>query len=315
MAKTARVILNPTSGGGRGGKRIEAIRRGLAARGIDATLLLTAEPRHAVSLAREAAHDGVDLVVAAGGDGTVHETASGLLQALAEGADDVALGVLPVGTGNDFAKLVGPLKDLDGSLDVLARGRVRRFDAGLAGWGDGEHWFVNAGGTGVDVEVVRQILRNRSGHTPALLKYLSAVLKALVGFEAVPLRIRLDSHEIETEAMIIAVSNGRCVGGGFWVTPDAEPDDGVFDVCLVKRTSYLEALGALPLIIRGRHQNHPRVEMHRARVVEIVALGEDPLFFQLDGELHEPERARRLTFRVVPAALPVVTDDSGGLRP
>ena len=308
---TARVILNPTSGSGRGQRVAERILVGLERRGVDADLVATTAPREAARLALEAARSPVDLVVATGGDGTVHEVSNGLLEAYSQGVDGPVLGVLPVGTGNDFAKLVGPLKDLDRSLDILVGGTLRRFDACSASWGASDHWFVNAAGTGLDVDVVRRLLQNRGRATPAVIKYLGAVLKSLVRYQAIPLRIRLDGRVLEQNVMIVVAGNGRCVGGGFWVTPDAEPDDGRFDICIVNEVSYLGALGPLARVMRGKHQGHPKVEMYRAREVEIEAMGPDPLFFQLDGELHEPPAARRLTMRVHPGALPVMTEGKG----
>ncbi|HSH44920.1 MAG TPA: diacylglycerol kinase family protein [Longimicrobiales bacterium] len=313
MSRTARVILNPTSGGGRGRRAGRAILVGLEHRGISAGLISTTAPREAERLAAEAADAGLDMVIAAGGDGTVHEVAQGLLSARAAKGDPTvregdfpALGVLPIGTGNDFAKLIGPLDDLDASLDVVAGGALRWLDACRATWPGATHWFVNAGGTGIDVEVVRQLLRGRLG--TGVLTYVAALLRALVRYKAIPLRIRMDDHVTEVETMIVAAGNGRSVGGGFWLTPDAEPDDGRFDICIVKRTSYLESLRVLPLILRGKHAKHPKVEMHRAKRVEIEALGPDPLFFQLDGELHEPPDARSLIFELVSGALPVLSD-------
>jgi diacylglycerol kinase (ATP) len=304
----ARVILNPTAGGGRARRVSEHILVGLERRGIRAEMVATTVPREAVRLGLEAARAGVDLVVAAGGDGTVHETANGLLRALSQGVDGPVLGVLPVGTGNDFAKLIGPLDDLDRSLDVLVDGREARFDAAHAAWSDSEHWFINAAGTGLDVEVVRQILRKRGRATPGIARYLSAVIRALVRYEAIPLRIKLDDQVLERDTMIIAAANGRCIGGGFWICPGAEPDDGRFDICIVNKLSYLGALRALPLVMRGKHERHPKVEMYRAKQVEIDALGPDPLFFQMDGELHEPPDARRLVLRILPKALPVMVE-------
>jgi diacylglycerol kinase (ATP) len=302
----ARVILNPTAGGGRAGRLSEHILVGLERRGITADLVATTAPREAVRLGLEAARAGFDLVVASGGDGTIHETANGLLRALSQGVDGPVLGVLPVGSGNDFAKLIGPLEDLDRSMDILVDGTLRRLDAARAAWDGEEHWFINAAGTGIDVEVVRQLLRRRGRSTPGVGRYLAAVLRALVRYEAIPLRVRMDDQVVERETMIIAAANGRCIGGGFWICPAAEPDDGRFDICIVSRVSYLGALRALPLIMRGRHEKHPKVEMYRAGQVEIEALGPDPLFFQLDGELHEPPEARRLVLRILPKALPVM---------
>lgn len=302
---TARVILNPTAGGGRAGRVSERILVGLERRGFDARAVATTAPREGVFLGLEAAREGVDMVIAAGGDGTVHEVSNGLLRAFAEGVNGPALGILPLGTGNDFAKLVGPLGDLERSLDIVAGGEVRRFDAALAEWGGNQHWFVNAAGTGIDVEVVRQVVKKRAGSTPAFMKYLSAVLRALVTYRSIPLRVRLDEQVLERDTMIIVAGNGRCVGGGFWICPDADLEDGRFDICIVSRVSYLGALHAIALMMRGRHEKHPKVEMHRAATVEIEALGPDPLFFQLDGELHEPPDARTLRLRVLPKALPV----------
>lgn len=322
MSRTARVILNPTSGGGRARRTARAILVGLERRGIAADLVSTTAPREAEELARDAARDGADILIAAGGDGTVHEVANGLLDAQEDAREDrrmrigapeapdhsiggPALAVLPIGTGNDFAKLIGPLDDLEASLDIAAGGTLRRLDACRAVWPGAKHWFVNAAGTGIDVEVVRQLLKRRMG--PGVLTYLAALLRALIRYRAIPLRVRLDDRVAELEAMIIAAGNGRSVGGGFWLCPDAEPDDGRFDICIVRRTSYMESLRVLPKILRGTHAKHQKVEMHRAKRVEIEALGPDPLFFQLDGELHEPPDARTLIFEVVPGALPVLS--------
>lgn len=304
---TARVILNPTSGSGRGRSTAERILVGLEHRGVDVELVATTAPREAARLGLEAARAGVDLVIAAGGDGTVHEVSNGLLDALSEGPQGPVLGVLPVGTGNDFAKLLGPLDDLDRSMDILVRGELRRFDACTAEWNDSRHWFVNAAGTGLDVDVVRRLLRKRRGRAPAVLKYLGAVLRSLVSYDPIPLRVRLDDRVIEQEVTIIVAGNGRCVGGGFWVCPSAEPEDGRFDICIVDRVSFMGALGPLARVMRGAHEGHPKVQTYRAREVEIEAMGRDPLFFQLDGELHEPPQARSLTLRVRPGALPVMT--------
>lgn len=302
----ARVILNPTAGDGRAGTAAERILVGLEHRGIDADIVSTSGPREAVTLGLEAARGAFDIVIAAGGDGTIHEVANGLLRALAQGVDGPVLGVLPVGTGNDFAKLVGPLDDLDASLDVIGAGRVRRFDAAVAEWNGRVQWFVNAAGTGIDVEVVRQVQRQRGRPSPAITKYLTAVIKSLFGYRAIPLRIRLDDEVLDRDTMIIAASNGRCIGGGFWVSPQADPEDGRFDICIVNDLSFVGSLRALPLIMRGKHEKHPKVEMYRSRTVVIEALGPDPIFFQLDGELHEPPDLRALSLRLVPAALPLL---------
>lgn len=305
---TARLILNPTSGAGRARRMAEHILVGLEHRGIDTDLVATTAPREAVRLGLEAARARVDLVIAAGGDGTVHEVANGMLRAFAQGVDGPVLGVLPVGTGNDFAKLIGPADDLDRSLDILVEGTVQRLDACVARWDERDHWFVNAAGTGIDVQVVRNIVKKRGRAGNAVFKYLAAALRALVTFRAIPLRIRIDGRVIDRSTMIIVAANGRSVGGGFWVTPDAEPRDGRFDICLVNDVSFFGALPVLARVLRGAHTRHRKVEMFQGTEVEIQAMGDSPIFFQLDGELHEPPDVRSLLLRVVPAALPVMVE-------
>ncbi len=308
----ARVILNPTAGDGRAGTAAERILVGLERRGIEADIVSTTGPREAVTLGLESARARYDIIIAAGGDGTIHEVANGLLKALAQGVDGPVLAVLPVGTGNDFAKLIGPLGDLEASLDIIAAHDLRRFDAAVAEWEGRSQWFVNAAGTGIDVEVVRQVQRRRGRPSPAITKYLAAVLRSLVSYRAIPFRIRMDDEVIERDTMIIAVANGRCIGGGFWICPSAEPGDGVFEICIVNELSFFGAMRALPQIMRGKHEQHPEVEMFRATTVDIEALGPDPIFFQLDGELHEPPGLRRLSLRLVPAALPILVGPGPG---
>lgn len=313
-----RLIANMGAGRGAVGTALTTLTEHLAAQGMAFDVVQTTAAGHATQAARDALADGVRYLAAVGGDGTVHEVANGLLNAREErdrgqagtrpqdrGIGGPALAVVPIGTGNDFAKLVGPLGDLEASLDIVAGGTLRRLDACRAVWSGSTHWFVNAAGTGIDVEVVRQLLRKRMG--PGVLTYVAALLRALVRYRAIPLRVRLDDRVAELEAMIVAAGNGRSVGGGFWLCPNAEPDDGRFDICIVRRTSYIESLRVLPMILRGTHAKHPKVEMHRANRVEIEALGPDPLFFQLDGELHEPPDARTLIFEMVPGALPVLS--------
>ncbi len=320
------VILNPTSGGGAGRKLRPEIERELAARGLTFTLEETERPWHAAELAQAAARAGVDVVVAAGGDGTIHEVANGLLAAAAGGEGDPALGVIPVGTGNDFAKLLVGGKDRRQAYQALAAGDVAVFDVGHVSWsagasaggaaapaapgaGDGQigaEYFINGMGTGVDVEVVRQI--HRLPHMPAILLYLIGLIRAVIGFKAIPLRIRADDRPLDRPVMIIAIGNGPCLGGGFWVCPHARPDDGRFDICMVDDLNYFQIARTIPRVMRGTHEHLAVVTMDQARTIEVetVGAGAAPLFFQLDGELREPADARRMRIALRPGALRVV---------
>lgn len=306
--RSAHVILNPTSGGGLGRKLRPAVERELAGRGIEFEVTETEEPGHAVHLARNGLRDDVDVVVAVGGDGTAHEVANGVLLArLDDGARVPDLAVLPVGTGNDFVKMLGVYKRLDRAYDVVARGLTRSFDIGRARWDGGEEFFINGAGTGIDVEVVRQILR--LPHMPGVLKYLAGVLRAVVRYDAIPLRVHVGDEVFDDRMMMVAIGNGRCIGGGFWVTPEAEPDNGQLDILMSSDLNYPQIAVVVAKLMRGRHMGVRQITMRRGTRIRIEARSEEPLFFQLDGELREPAGARELHISVEPAALQVLTAD------
>lgn len=317
MPRTCHVVLNPTSGGGLGRRLRGEVERELEVRGIAFTLTETARRGHAVEIARAAAESGADVVVAAGGDGTIHEVANGILAAADSGRPAAALGVIPIGTGNDFAKLLEGGLDRGRAYEALAAARTVDFDVGAVEWEGGREYFVNGMGTGVDVEVVRQM--ERLPRLPGVVSYLAALVRAVLGFRAIPLRIALDGRADERRVMIIAIGNGPCLGGGFWVTPRARPDDGRFDVCIVDDLNYYRIARTIPRVMRGTHDGLPDVSLRTARVIELEAGGAQPLFFHLDGELREPAAARRLRVEVRPAALRVVggkaTSRSGPATP
>lgn len=308
MIPPVHVILNPESGAGKGRAVRPEIERELAARFPSYTLTETERPGHAVELAREAARSGAGIVIAAGGDGTVHEVVNGLLEARDRfGIEPPALGVVPVGTGNDLIKAITGGTDRARAFAALGGGRIRHFDVGRVEWEGGAEYFINGAGTGIDVEVVRQI--QRLPRLPGVVSYFLGLVRALRRFRPIPIRVRLDDETIEETVMIIVVGNGFCLAGGFYVCPGAVADDGLFDVCIVKEVKGLQIPLVLSRVLRGTHVKHPRVYMRRARSIEITAMGSEPLFFQLDGELREPGAARALRITLEPGAIPTLAAD------
>lgn len=307
MIQPVHVILNPSSGSGTGRRLRPELERELRARGVEFSLVETERSGHAVELARSLALNGAGTIIAAGGDGTIHEVVNGLLQARHSGAaTETVLGVIPIGTGNDFVKVVAGGTERQRAYDVIAWGKIRRFDLGRVEWEGGAEYFMNGVGTGIDVEVVRQI--KRMPRLPGVVSYLVGLLKALVRFRPIPLRIRLDDESIDRKVMIIAVGNGCCLGGGFYVCPGAVPDDGYFDVCIVSELNIFQIASVLPRVLKGTHGDHPKVAMRQARSIEIVAGDDAPLFFQLDGELREPRNATWARITLERAALPVLAE-------
>lgn len=301
MARFVSVILNPVASNGAGARvrlRVEAALRRL---GVEFELSVTKCPRHATELAARAAAQGSGAILAVGGDGTVHEVANGLL---ACGVSPPPVAVVPVGTGNDFYRMVSLPQDVERATAVLTQGTPRNFDVGRVSWEGGARYFVNLLGIGIDAEVLRQ--RQRFLRLPGLAQYLAALLVALTRFRPVGLRVRLEDGElIESPAMLATVTVGPSLGGGFLIAPGAAPDDGQLDLCFIERLTRREIAQYLPKIVRGRHGGLPRVHLRRLRAATMESLTGQPIAFEMDGELTSGP-TDRLEVELVPGCLPVL---------
>jgi len=298
-----RVILNPMARHGAGGRLRPFIERELTRAGVSFDLVETRESGHATDLAARASADGVDTIVAAGGDGTIHEVVNGLMKA--DGERPHTLGLIPIGTGNDFVKMVPGTGTLDGALAVLAGGVTRPVDIGVARWGGQVEHFANAMGTGVDVEVVRNM--RRSSRLPGGVIYLSALLRALVRYRAMDVVVDVDGREVRRRIMNLAVCNGPSIGGSFRICPDALTDDGLLDVCLIDELSLIGNARLTPRVLRGTHTGQAGVTMARGTHIRISLDADQPLWFQLDGELREAGDGRAgVDVTLVPAGLKVL---------
>jgi YegS/Rv2252/BmrU family lipid kinase len=302
--RTVHVILNPASGGGRAGRLRAEIEAALHARSLQVVLHETQSAAHARQLAQDAVQAGASMVAAAGGDGTIHDVANGLLRS----GQSVPLAIIPVGTGNDFSKVVPGTASRAQAFQTIAAPEIRYFDAGLATWSGGCEYFINGMGTGIDVEVVRQIMRLPA--LPGPVKYLLGLLRALAVYRPVTLRARLSDEVIERSVMMFAVGNGICQGGGFYLTPQARADDQLLELCVVRQIPLWQVPLVLPRVLRGTHAAHGAVTMRSFKRIRFETVDGRALFFQLDGELREPPDAHWLEVQVQPGVLPVAVKGS-----
>jgi diacylglycerol kinase (ATP) len=285
------VIVNPRSRLGEGME--EELRRRLPG-----ALVRRSERAHqARVLARWAARAGYRQVVAAGGDGTLNSVLNGIAPWLGS----VRLGLLPLGTGNDFARSAGIPNDLEGAIAVLRGGHVRRCDVVCYRDGRLRRLFLNVSAAGFSGEVGHRAARDLK-RSWGPLAYLRAAIDTLPERSEYRLALRFDGHdEVHETALNLAVANARFVAGGIPIAPTAQVDDGRFDV-LVVRPCPLPALAALTSrAVLGRHLDDPRILFRRARTLEVRA--SPPLPLNVDGELLG-ERAGR--YELLPAALEVV---------
>ncbi len=294
------VIANPVSGRGAGERVIPRVVRLLRERGVQFDLERTERPWHAAELARQAVRSGYRLLVALGGDGTSNEVLNGLMEAREAGEGEAALGVLCIGTGNDFAYGMGIPLELEAGCEAIARRRTRWIDVGLA---RGFRYFGNGIGIGFDATV--NVIASRLRRLRGFLVYLIAVLRTLLFYYRSPMtRVELDDRVVEFPALMISVMNGRRMGGGFLMTPYARPDDGLFDLCIGGKMSRLEMLSFVPRFMKGTQVGDPRVTMARSSRVRVL-IQEQGLAVHADGETLALE-VRELDLEVVSQAVQVV---------
>jgi diacylglycerol kinase (ATP) len=295
------VIYNPRAGRGHVGRLWRRLRQTL---GPTVEYRATCGPGHAIELAEQAARAGFGTVAAAGGDGTAHEVANGLLRA---GLPGTAFGVIPLGSGNDYARMLR----LPGDPERLARrlfsrdtwpvdvGRVR------ADGGRCERFFVNTLGLGLS-GVVTYEARQIQWLRGLPLYGLAAVRAIYRSFRAIPTIIQLDDQPLLGPTLYLAVALGVAEGGGFVVAPEARLDDGWFDILHAGALSRLAALGYLPRLALGRPpESGGAILRGRCRRLSIIA--EEPLYGHCDGELfsHPAQPHQRFEVTLLPGALPI----------
>lgn len=257
---------------------------------------VTERPGHATALA--AAANAYDLVVAVGGDGTVHEVLNGLMSIPAENRP--CLGVLPTGSGNDTRRTLGVPTDITEAALVLATGERKRFDVGVCNG----IYFNNSFAAGLDAKVTAKAVEYKvTKHRDGLWLYLTALLHVLVhDLSSFEMRMTLDGGEPEMhDNLIVAVTQGPTYGGGFFITPDALPDDGLFDVCMIDPLGLPEALARLPFVVMGKHTRMKPVHMSRHTSLTIEC--DRALPAQIDGEVL---LERRYEIQMLPSAIECV---------
>ena len=290
---TVVVVANPTAGRGRAGTLIGRVAAELQALGIDHHVRVSESAQDLERLARAAAGDGAQFVAVLGGDGSVGAAANGLV------GSGTALAVLPAGTGDDFAKAIGPAK-LEAATRLLAAPDVREVDLLKVTAGAQERYVVNIAGAGFDSEVneTANAMSLRLGSTGT---YVAAVLKTLRRFVPASYRIEVDDERLDCDAMLVVVGNSRSYGGGMRVLPAASIDDGQLDVCVVRALSTSAFLRAFPRVFRGTHVRHPKVTMLRGRRASVEANRRVQVYG--DGERIGSLPA---IFEILPAALRLV---------
>lgn len=284
-------ILNPFGGRGRANKLMEKLEPLFQEREVDYEICHTEAPEHATEITRRQ-KSNYDVVVAFGGDGTVNEVVNGLM------GSDTALGVIPLGTGNDFARSCRmPLK-FDAAVENLLSGQPRKIDLGVF---NGDKYFANVVGVGFDAYASNESKKIQKLKGTAV--YVYAVFKTLRHYDSIPMTIELDDHKIDEPTYLISVGNGWSVGGGLQLTPNAIIDDSTFHICHISDISSMKVVGNFAKLFNGKIEDLDEVSLHTSRKVKIS--GEVPLPIHIDGEIPDRE-ITQIEIEIIPQGLSVM---------
>lgn len=274
MGRHIALVVNPTSGRGLGARVAPVVRARLEAAGLTVSEYPTSCAEDVGRISAEVIASGADAVTLVGGDGTIHLGA----QVLARSG--MPFGVIPAGTGNDFARGVGiPLKDPQAAADLIVRGETRSVD--LATAKDVFITTVVAGGFDSLVNKRANAMTWPKGNA----RYTLATFAELRTFSPISYVVTIDGEVIETDAMLVAVGTGPTYGGGMQICAGAEIDDGLLDVTIIKPVSRLTLLQLFPRLSKGTHVGLPMVQALRGRSVRLEAAG---VTAYADGEILGP---------------------------
>ncbi len=290
-------IVNPIAGGGRAEKAARFLQTELkSVRGVESDFKRTREAGHAESMALDGVRHGCTRVVAVGGDGTLHEVVNGILAASSlEARPDPlpSIGLIPCGTGNDFARGMGLYSTAHSALQtVLDEGDIN-IDVGLIN----DRAFVNVAGFGFDAKVAKLVTERYQGKRSAL-PYLVTALRTLKSYAPTMLHIEVDGVAREARALLGAVGNASTYGGGMKICPKAVAHDGQLDLCLVEDVTKLETVVNLARVFRGSHLSHPKCSYTQATRISVSA--DEDVLVHADGQMLG---TLPVTFSILPGAL------------
>jgi diacylglycerol kinase (ATP) len=302
------VIVNPQSARGQTGKRWGTIKEAIRSHFREFKFIFTEKPRQATEIARGLLRDGFDLLIGVGGDGTLNEISSGFLHAQSGHAinSDAAVGIIPSGTGSDFIRFMKIPREFEESAARIKNSKSRRIDMGRITYGgvggSRTQYFINVADFGLGAEVIRNISRIQSTRRGAFT-YYRGLLATMLKYRSKKVAITLDGgRRLQGEYLIGAVANGRIFGGGMIIAPQAEADDGFFDLVLIESMKKLEILANSRRLYSGTIAKNPKVQIMRAREIKVES--PDEVHIEYDGEMGETLPAefsvmeKALNFRV-----------------
>lgn len=310
MAKNRRqeewfVIVNPNAGNRKGKKDWERISELFCRENIPIVPVFTLRKGHAIEYTREAIDSGFRKFISVGGDGTLNEIINGIFTQEKIPSNEIVVGMVPVGTGNDWGRMFGIPTIYEGAVRVIAEKKIMLHDIGVVKYYQGSEsqtrYFINIAGLGFEALVVKKTNKQKDKGRSNQALYFYNLISSLISYSKTRAEIIIDDKKTVARIFSLNVGNGRYCGGGMRQTPDALPDDGLLDVTIIKEMGRIEIIKNLKILYDGTILSHPRVDGYRCKNVRIST--DSLLYVESDGESlgHTPAE-----FSIIPAAIRVI---------
>jgi YegS/Rv2252/BmrU family lipid kinase len=285
-------IINPFAGKGRTLKYIDEIKNAFREMKEEYFIEITKYPSHASLIAEEYSSKGDFRIYSVGGDGTLNEVLNGMADS------NSSLAIIPAGSGNDFIRSIYKRNHMRDILKSTINGTEKLIDIGMVNG----RYFINISSVGIDAFIVVNSLRMKKlPFIPGKMAYILGIINALIRYSGSETEINFDGEIMKLKFLLLAVANGKYYGGGMLVTPQAQVDDGMFDICLVKDMSRLKILRVFPKLIKGVHGSLKEVSFRRCN--KVIINSKDTIPMNVDGEI---EHVNQIVFEIIPKKIKIV---------
>jgi YegS/Rv2252/BmrU family lipid kinase len=299
------VIVNPNAGHGKGKKDWNKISLLLQKYELPFKFLFTEKKLHAIELVKDSIVAGYRNIIAVGGDGTLNEVVNGAFTQSVCPTRDIVLGMIPVGTGNDWGKMFGIPDEYEETVKIIKENKLFAHDTGVITYNLGKvpekRYFLNIAGLGFDARVVKRTNIQKDKGKSGKAIYFYNLLKSLIAYKNIKTEVIIDGQKIIDDTFTISIGIGRYSGGGMRQTPNAIPDDGLFDITIIGKMRKAEIIMNLKKLYDGTILDHPKVKGFTCKNIKIDS---DPLIYvQGDGESlgHTP-----VEFNIIPKSIRIV---------
>jgi YegS/Rv2252/BmrU family lipid kinase len=299
------VIVNPNAGNGKGKKDWERISGLFEKENIPISTKFTEKKGQAIDLTVEGIKEGYRKIISVGGDGTLNEVVNGVFMQDECSTKEIIIGMIPVGTGNDWGRMFSIPLVYDGAVSVIKEHKTMLHDIGIISYytGNEQHkrYFINIAGVGFESIVVRKTNKQKDKGKSNSAIYFYNLLSSLISYKNTLANITIDGRKITSKVFSINVGNGRYSGGGMRQTPEALPDDGLLDITIIKEMGKIEIIRSLKMLYDGTILSHRKVDGYRTQ--KLLVESEALLYAEADGETlgHTPAE-----FTIIPLAVNIV---------